>query len=77
MDLSKEEIYYPFTYIAAVPDFLERNGRIVTSSLAGAIEGVHRFKTDKPFAKKVMAKYLSVQDESVLEEAHGSLQPAL
>ena len=34
------------------------------------MEGIHRFKTDKPFAKKLVAKYLRINDDKVLEETH-------
>ena len=34
------------------------------------MEGIRRFKTDKAFAKKIIAKYLRVADNKVLEETH-------
>lgn len=75
MDLSKEEIYYPFTYIVATPEFLERNPKAVMAFLMGTVEGIQRFKTDKPFAKKIMAKYLGVHDDAVFEESHQLVAP--
>jgi hypothetical protein len=38
--------------------------------LAASAEAIHRFKTDRPFAKKLIAKYLRIEDEKVLEETH-------
>jgi hypothetical protein len=38
--------------------------------LAGAAEGIRRFKTDKAFAKRQVGKYLRVEDDKVLEETH-------
>src|SRR5690606_17102069 len=38
--------------------------------LAASIEGIHRFKTDKRLARKLIAKYLRVTDETVLEQTH-------
>src|ERR1051325_6748382 len=70
MDLSKGDIYYPFTYVALTAPFLERNRESIRSFLAASIEGIHRYKTDKVFAKKVMAKYLRISDDRVLEETH-------
>jgi ABC-type nitrate/sulfonate/bicarbonate transport system substrate-binding protein len=70
MDLSKGDIYYPFTYIAVSAAFLEKNRNLIRPFLAASIEGIHRFKTDKPFAKKLIAKYLRIGDEKVLEETH-------
>jgi NitT/TauT family transport system substrate-binding protein len=70
MDLSKGDIYYPFTYVAVSAGFLERNKNLIKPFLAASVEGIHRFKTDKPFAKKLVAKYLRINDDTVLEETH-------
>jgi len=70
MDLSKKDIYYPYTYVTVSAGFLEKNSNLVRPFLAGAVEGIRRFKTDKPFAKRQIAKYLRVEDDKVLEETH-------
>jgi NitT/TauT family transport system substrate-binding protein len=70
MDLSKSDIYYPYTYIAVSAAFLEKNRDSIRPFLAACIEGIHRFKRDKVFAKKLIAKYLRVGDDKVLEETH-------
>ncbi len=70
MDLSKADIYYPYTYIVVSAAFLEKNRNLIRPFLAAAVEGIHRFKTDKAFAKKLVAKYLRIEDEKVLEETH-------
>jgi NitT/TauT family transport system substrate-binding protein len=70
MDLSKAEIYYPYTYIIVSAGFLEKNRNSVRPFLAASVEGIHRFKTDGAFAKKLIAKYLRIEDEKVLEETH-------
>jgi NitT/TauT family transport system substrate-binding protein len=70
MDLSKGDIYYPYTYIAVSAAFLDKNRDSIRPFLAACIEGIHRFKRDKAFAKKLIAKYLRVGDDKVLEETH-------
>jgi NitT/TauT family transport system substrate-binding protein len=70
MDLSKREIFYPYTYVTVSVPFLEKNSIFIRPFLAGVIQGVHRFKTDKTFAKRQIAKYLRVNDDKVLEETH-------
>lgn len=70
MDLSKADIYYPYTYIVVSAAFLEKNRNLIRPFLAAAVEGIHRFKTDKAFAKKLVARYLRIEDEKVLEETH-------
>ena len=69
-DLSKGEIYYPFTYIVVTAGFLEKNRNLIPPFLAASVEGIHRYKTDKAFAKKLIAKYLRIEDEKVLEDTH-------
>ena len=68
MDLSKEDIYYPFDYVVATPGFLEKNGATALAFVKGVVEGIHKFKTDKRVAKHVLTKYTKITDESVLEE---------
>ena len=70
MDLSKKDIYYPYTYVTVSAHFLEKNSNLIRPFLAGAVEGIRRFKTDKVFAKRQIAKYLQVKDDKVLEETH-------
>jgi ABC-type nitrate/sulfonate/bicarbonate transport system substrate-binding protein len=68
MDLSKEDIYYPFDYVVVTPGFLEKNGDTALAFLKGLVEGIHKFKTDKRVAKDVLTKYTKVTDDGVLEE---------
>jgi ABC-type nitrate/sulfonate/bicarbonate transport system substrate-binding protein len=70
MDLSKGDIYYPFTYVAVSAAFLEKNRSLIRPFLAASVEGIRRFKIDKAFAKKLVAKYLRIADDKVLEETH-------
>ena len=70
MDLSRGNIFYPYTYVAVSAPFLEKNRNWIRPFLAAAVEGIRRFGADKPFAKKLMAKYLRITDEKVLEETH-------
>ncbi len=69
-DLSKGEIYYPFTYIVVTAGFLEKNRNLIAPFLRASVEAIHRYKTDKAFAKKIIAKYLRIEDEKVLEDTH-------
>jgi ABC-type nitrate/sulfonate/bicarbonate transport system substrate-binding protein len=68
--LSKGDIYYPFTYVAVSDGFLEKNRNLIAPFLAASVEGIHRYKTDKAFAKKIIAKYLRIEDDRVLEDTH-------
>jgi NitT/TauT family transport system substrate-binding protein len=70
MDLSTREIFYPYTYVTVTPAFLEKSSQFIRPFLAGAIEGIRRFKTDKAFAKRQIGRYLRVDNDTVLEETH-------
>jgi ABC-type nitrate/sulfonate/bicarbonate transport system substrate-binding protein len=69
-DLSRGDIYYPFTYVVVTDGFLEKNRNVIAPFLAASVEGIYRYKTDKPFAKKIIAKYLRIEDDKVLEDTH-------
>ena len=69
-DLSKGDIYYPFTYVVVSDTFLEKQRTSIAPFLAASVEGIHRYKTDKAFAKKIIAKYLRIEDDKVLEDTH-------
>jgi hypothetical protein len=43
---------------------------VIRPFIAACVEGVRRFKNDKTFAKKLIAKYLRIGDEKVLEDTH-------
>jgi hypothetical protein len=43
---------------------------VIRPFLAGAAEGIRRFKSDKAFAKLQIAKYLRISDDKVLEDTH-------
>ena len=70
MDLSKGNIFYPYTYVAVSAPFLEKNRNWVRPFLAASVEGIRRFEADKTFAKKLMTKYLRISDDKVLEDTH-------
>ena len=70
MDLSKREIFYPYTYVTVTTGFMEKNSNLIRPFLAGAAEGIWRFKTDKAFAKRQIGKYLRIDDDKVLEDTH-------
>src|SRR5215471_9958341 len=77
VDLSKGDIYYPFTYVAVSAAFLAKNRNLMRPFLAASVGGIRRFKTDKPFAKKLIAKYLRINDDKILGRNPSALFGAL
>jgi len=68
IDASKLNIpYSSLMFVARKPYLVKMRAELVNFTKA-MIEGVHRYKADKEFSMKVLAKYMKVQDREVLEE---------
>ena len=48
----------------------EKEKKFIRPFIAGVVQGIYRFKTDRAFAKRQVAKYLRIDDDKVLEETH-------
>jgi ABC-type nitrate/sulfonate/bicarbonate transport system substrate-binding protein len=68
IDASKLNIpYSSLMFVARKPYLAKMRAELVNFTKA-MIEGVHRYKADKEFSMKVLARYMKVQDREVLEE---------
>ena len=68
IDASKLNIpYSSLMFVARKPYLVKMRAELVNFTKA-MIEGVHRYKADKEFSMKVLAKYMKVQDREILEE---------
>lgn len=68
IDASKLNIpYSSLMFVARKPYLTKMRAELVNFTKA-MIEGVHRYKADKEFSLKVLAKYMKLQDREVLEE---------
>jgi hypothetical protein len=68
IDASKLNIpYSSLMFVARKPYLTKMRAELVNFTKA-MIEGVHRYKADKEFSLKVLAKYMKLQDRDVLEE---------
>jgi ABC-type nitrate/sulfonate/bicarbonate transport system substrate-binding protein len=68
IDASKLNIpYSSLMFVARKPYLAKMRAELVNFTKA-MIEGVHRYKADKEFSLKVLARYMKVQDREVLEE---------
>lgn len=56
-DVSASGLVYPFGPFAARQTFLKSQPDLVTRFLKAYVEGIHRFKFDKPLAMAVLEKY--------------------
>lgn len=70
MDLSATDIEYPSNEIATTKSFAKSREDLIRRFAQAYTEGVHRYKTDKAFAKKVVTQYTKLDDEEVLEDSY-------
>jgi NitT/TauT family transport system substrate-binding protein len=68
VDASKLNIPYSSLMFVARKPYLTKMRPELVNFTKAMIEGVHRYKADKEFSLKVLAKYMKLQDREVLEE---------
>ena len=61
---------YQSTGVATTRTFIREYPDIVRRYIRSQIEAVHRIKTDREAAIKVLAKYLALQDKEILEKTY-------
>ncbi len=68
IDASKLNIPYSSLFFVSRKSYLAKTRADMVNFTKAMIEGVHRYKADKEFSLKVLAKYMKIQDREVLEE---------
>ena len=63
-------IPYQAAGLVTTRDFLQRHHGVVVKVVQAMIEAVHRFRTDRAFAVKVMRQYLKTDDQQVLQASY-------
>jgi NitT/TauT family transport system substrate-binding protein len=61
---------YQGSGVATTRKFIRESPDVIRRYVKSQIEAVHRIKTDRETAKKVLAKYLGPQDKDVLEKRY-------
>ena len=77
VDYSDVDLEFPNSNVAVTDRFLQSQHDVVRRFLMGFVEGIHRYKTDEAFSKRVMGKYLRVQDQTVLDETYRLFAPKI
>jgi len=70
VDVSEVGLEYPSTNIVVTERYLKGQGDLVRRFLMAFIEGIHRYKTDEAFTKKVIGEYSRIRDTQVLDETY-------
>ena len=74
---SDSSFEYPGSAIVVTDRILQSQADLVRRFLLGYIHGIHRFKTDEGFAKRVIARRLRIADPEVVEEAYHYAAPRI
>ena len=61
---------YPNTPIAALGPFLRERKETMRKFTKALVEGIHVYKTQKEFSKRVIARYMRVNDPEAVEESY-------
>jgi NitT/TauT family transport system substrate-binding protein len=69
LDLEELKVPYLLTGHGTTRSFLEKNRPVAVKFMRGSIMAIKRIKTDRPFAEKVLAKYVRTSDEETLRTA--------
>ena len=64
---------YQSTGVATTRTFIRENPDIIRRYIRSQIEAVHRIKTDREAAIRVLAKYLALQDKEILERTYDGI----
>jgi NitT/TauT family transport system substrate-binding protein len=77
VDFSDIGIEFPNSEVVVTDRFLQTQPDMARRFLMGYAEGLHRYKTDGAFTKRVMGKYLRVTDQAVLDETYNLFAPKM
>lgn len=69
-DLSAIGVDYQGAGVVTTKAYMRESPDVVRRYLRAYVEGLHRFKSDKSFAVKVIAKYSRITDQEALEETY-------
>ena len=71
--LASVSLSYQSTGVATTRTFIRESPDLVRRYVRSQIEAVHRVKTDRETALKILVKYLGVQDRDILEKSYDDL----
>jgi len=69
LDLEELKVPYLLTGHGTTRSFLEKNRSVVVKFMRASIMAIKRIKSDRPFAEKVLAKYVHSSDEQTMRSA--------
>ena len=77
VDLGQEEVSYPGGALTMRRAYLESNADLARRMIKSYVEGIHRYRTDRAFAVRTVARYARTSDLSAVEATYNGLANAL
>jgi len=68
-------ISFQHTSLATTRRYLDKNRSTALKALKAYTAAIERIKTDKPFAKRALSKYMQTNDNEVLEYSYNAANP--
>ena len=72
-NLLSVSLAYQSTGVATTRTFIRESPDIVRKYIKSQVEALHRIKTDRETALKILAKYLGLQDKDILDKSYEEL----
>jgi NitT/TauT family transport system substrate-binding protein len=70
LDIGTLKVPYQQSTFVAREEWIKRHPEVMRALTRSIVEGIHKIKTDKPFAQKILAKYTKIEDPEIIEEAY-------
>lgn len=70
LDIGTLKLPYQQSTFVARQEWIKKNPEAMRGLTSSIVEGIHKIKTDKPFAQKILAKYTKIEDPEIIEEAY-------
>lgn len=75
LDYSTAGLDYQHNGIGSTRSYMDKNHEAMVRFMKALVEGIHRFKTDRPFGLKVLERHLRVSDPDVVQTAYDYYAP--
>ncbi len=77
VDLGQEEVSYPGGALTMRRAYLDANPDLARRMVKSYVEGIHRYRTDRAFAVRTVARYARTTDFAAVEATYNGLANAL
>lgn len=70
LDIGALKFPYQQSTFVAKQEWIKKNPEAMRGLARSIVEAIHKIKSDKPLAQKILAKYTRIEDPEVIEEAY-------